>query len=173
MQSLLEKSLQRAMHSITELAALIGPHNVDESTFRSHLLAEIMRHESKAVCQKEWHGFDVLVRVGAASALLEIKFYFANARTMELDGRLGDWKGGPGSQNEQEFVECLEKLRSARHAVAQKFLILVYRCGAIKATSPLSYDKSYADLSRFGTSVVNIIDHCDAVNVTCKMINID
>src|SRR5689334_22381341 len=103
MQALIEECIEGAMRTVTDHALLIGHENVDEATFRSFLIAEIKRRHPNARCQTEWRLFDLLLQFENDAALIEIKFYFSAKRTILVDGSVGDWKGGPGVQNEREF----------------------------------------------------------------------
>ncbi|HET6441853.1 MAG TPA: hypothetical protein VFH53_05700, partial [Phycisphaerae bacterium] len=80
---------------------LVERENVDESTFRSFLLAEIKRRRPEARCQTEWHRFDLLVQSGTLTALVELKFYITR-RTRDLDGCSGQFKGGASKKNKGE-----------------------------------------------------------------------
>jgi len=179
MHTLLKASLERAMQALNNHAKRVKHvnmnmyDNVDESTFRSFLLAEIMRRERNAMCQTEWHRSDLLVQLGRAAALVEIKFYFTR-RTYSLDGTGSGWKGGPGSKNEAEFEKCIDKLRhSDLPEITHKFLVLVYFCGTIKERGSRSYGSSYDDVRRFGLTTVKTIEHCDSQSVACKLIRVE
>ena len=113
MEALLKESIELAMRIVSDHALLVGRDNVDEATFRSFIIAEIIRREPKAKCQTEWRRFDLLVQVNSDAALIEIKFYLGIRRSLLLDGTLGKWKGGPGARtNEREFRQCMVKLHN-------------------------------------------------------------
>ena len=171
MRKLLTAALHRAMSKLQRHLKLVGGNNADEATFRSFLLAEIMRLAPEAKGQIEWHRFDLLVRCGTSNMLIEIKFYMPD-RTFALDGTPGNWKGGAGPKNESEFSACVDKLRSTNLAsISHKFLILVYESRTVRQ-SKYSFSKSYEDLTRFGLSDVQTIDHKFTVRAACKLIQI-
>ncbi len=149
---------------------LVGENNADEATFRSFLFAEIMRLAPKTKGQIEWDRYDLLLLCGKDKALVEIKFYMPG-RNMDVDGSQGNWKGGASLQNEQEFCECVNKLRKPQDHISHKFLILVYETKS-KRASKHSFSKSYDDLTKFGLSDVQTIDHSFTSGAVCKLIRI-
>jgi hypothetical protein len=172
-QSLVQQSLRSAMSCLEKHSKLVGFQNVDESTFRSFVLAEIMRLDPDAKCQTEWQRFDLLVQAKDQNAVLEFKFFYGPRRTKNLDGSDGAWKGGPSLKNEREFQQCVEKLiEERRPEIEYKFLVLVYRKGISKIASKHSYESSYSNLSRFKIQHFEIIDHEDRDNVACNLIHV-
>lgn len=140
MQTKLKDVLAGAMRRFSRHVRLIGLPNTDEPTFRSFVLAEIMRRFPEARCQTEWHRFDLLVQLDSENVLIEFK-YCIHRRTSELNGEDGTWKRGPGPGNESEFWTCIQKLRDC-DLVQHKFVILAYECD--KAwTRTYSYEQSY------------------------------
>jgi hypothetical protein len=170
MQKLLIKALRSAMSTLERHLKLVGGNNADEATFRSFLLAEIVRTAPKAKGQIEWHRFDLLLQHRNENALVEIKFYMPD-RTIGLDGTPGNWKGGASLKNEQEFCKCVSKLKDTQNDIHHKFLILVYESNS-ERTGKHSFAKSYDDLTRFGVSEVHTIDHTYATRAVCKLIRI-
>lgn len=163
-------ALETAMRQLARHARRVGLANTDESTFRSLFLAELKRQTPSAECQTEWHRFDLLVQVDGANALIEFKYYISR-RTREIDGTLGGWKGGAGSQNEGEFEQCVDKLRRCCHRpIHRKCLILVYE-RSYDRRSRYSFAKSYDDLSgNRQIAQVCEIDHPMADQLTCKLL---
>ncbi len=149
---------------------LVGGNNADEATFRSFLLAEVMRLAPKAKGQIEWHRFDLLLQCRNENALVEIKFYMPD-RTFALDGTPGKWKGWASLKNEQEFCDCVDKLSETQDNIHHKFLILVYETDSSRPGKH-SFRKSYDDLTRFGISDVQVIHHSYAARAVCKLIRI-
>jgi len=172
MRDLLKESVAAAIGKMKAHADLVELTNVDESTFRSFLLAEIKCRRPEARCQTEWHRFDLLVQIDTASALVEFKFYITR-RTRELDGRAGPFKGGASKKNEDEFDACVEKLHSYPDpTVAHKYLILVYEKTSpkrSKCTFARSYDTLPAD-----PRIRSVMDvpHCMADTLACKIIEV-
>jgi hypothetical protein len=172
MKQLLEQALTAALQRLKAHADLVGLENVDESTFRSFVIAELMKRRATARCQTEWHRFDLLLQCDSVNVLVEFKFYLMR-RTFELDGRRGPWKGEAGTQNEAEFWACVDKLHNLKDpAVHQRYLALVYQ-KAYPLRSMYSFAKSYDALaagSKFST--VTDVPHCMAETLTCKILEV-
>jgi len=172
MRRMLKNALAGAMHRLKDHAELVGLANVDEFTFRSLVLAEIMRRDTNARCQTEWHRFDLLVQRQTRNAIIEFKFYL-NRKTVEVDGTSGDWKGGAGKKNEKEFWACVRKLHQDRNPrIHNRYLVLVYDMEYPKR-SPCSFVASYDGLapSREIKSVTRIT-HCLDTRLACKLIEV-
>ncbi len=171
MKDLITESLTGAMSRLHAHANLVGLPNTDEFTFRSFLMAEIMKRNPSAQCQTEWRRVDLLVQAKSRNALVELKFYLYR-RTIELDGEPGKPKGGPGPKNEGEFRDCVEKLRRFQWpGITDKFLVLVYEVGNPRK-SRYSYDGSYDDLGQFGLDQTYKIGGPQRIKVVCRMANI-
>ena len=164
--------LQKALHRLSDHADLVKISNVDESTFRSFLLAEIMLHDPGAQCQTEWHLFDLLIQTAERSVAVELKFYIMR-QTRELDGRLGQWKGEAGSQNEREFWACVDKLHQLGcPGIGHKYLVLIYQ-RANPRKSKYSFALSYDDLKpNDRIKMVTTICHEMGDRLACKLIEI-
>ena len=172
MRDLLKKSVAAAIKKMKAHAELVELENVDESTFRSFLLAEIKRRRPEARCQTEWHLFDLLVQIDTASALVELKFYITR-HTRDLDDRAGFFKGGASKKNEDEFKKCVRKLRRYRKPrVAHKYLILIYEKTSPKRSN-YSFARSYDNLAA-GPRIRSVIGvpHCMADTLACKIIEV-
>ena len=63
--------------------------------------------------QTEWRRFDLLVQVGDSATAVEFKYYVLR-RTLGLRGEFLGYKGGAGPKNEEEFRDCVHKLRAQR-----------------------------------------------------------
>ena len=163
-------ALRAAMRQLAKHARRVGLANTDESTFRSFFLAELKGLMPSAECQTEWHRFDLLVQVDGANALIEFKYYVSR-RTREINGGLGQWKGGAGPKNEGEFEQCVDKLRRCRYRpIHRKYLTLVYERGSDRR-SRYSFAKSYDDLSgNRQIAQVCEVDHPMADQLTCKLL---
>ncbi len=177
MQLLLRKSLVDAMATLEGAAQLLGDCNVNESTFRYFFMCAVKRYEPRATFQTEWHKCDLLIQIpgsdGCDSAVVEFKFYLGANRTRSLDGKLGGWKGGPSLQNEAEFQACVNKLKALSYPTLNlKFLVLVYRRGIVRDGSKHSFERSYADLTRFGVDSFDVIEHDTSEHVTCNLIRV-
>ena len=150
----------------------VGLDNVDESTFRSFFLVELMQQWQGAKCQTEWHWFDLLAKDSDVAVLVEFKFYFMR-QTCELDDRPAGWKGGAGPQNQSEFWKCVQKLHKVtQHKVQHRFLILVYQ-RAYPRQSKYSFAKSYDNLPlRQAMKSVKNVKHCMHETLACKIIEV-
>jgi len=169
---MLKESVAAAIEKMEAHADLVELANVDESTFRSFLLAEIKRRRPEARCQTEWHLFDLLVQIDTASALVELKFYITR-RTRDLDGCSGQFKGGASKKNEGEFWHCVQKMHhNSMKGVAHKYLILVYEKTYPKR-SKCSFARSYDNLAA-GPMIRSVMDvpHCMADTLACKIIEV-
>ena len=169
---MLKESVAAAIEKMKAHADLVELANVDESTFRSFLLAEIKRRRPEARCQTEWHLFDLLVQIDTASALVELKFYITR-RTRDLDGCSGQFKGGASKKNKGEFEACVEKLHSYPDpTVALKYLILVYEKTSPKR-SKCSFARSYDNLAA-GPMIRSVMDvpHGMEDTLACKLIEV-
>ncbi|MCZ2807591.1 hypothetical protein O2W18_20995 [Modestobacter sp. VKM Ac-2983] len=121
-----------AMRRISAHAEKVGPTNTDEFTFRAFFMAaaydaaEGQGLEKTLRFQTEWHRFDLLVQLADVPMLIEFKYYVIR-RTLDLDGKRRDFKGGPGPQNLSEFHAALRGLRAGDlYGVSQHRLIVVY-----------------------------------------------
>jgi hypothetical protein len=121
-----------AMRRIAAHAEKVGPTNTDEFTFRAFFMAAAYdRAEEQGLAetlrfQTEWHRFDLLVQLANVPMLIEFKYYIIR-RTIDLDGKRRDFKGGPGPQNLSEFHAALQGLCAGNlYGVSQRRLILVY-----------------------------------------------
>ena len=164
--------LAATMDRLRGHAQLVELANTDEATFRSFFIAELKRQMPSAMCQTEWHRYDLLVQVEGRNALIEFKYYI-NRRTLELTGKLGKWKGEAGTQNEDEFWKCVDKLRkNTRQPIHAKYLILVYERNYPRR-SMYSFTKSYDSLSRGDRfSRVLDVDHAMSDVLRCKLLHI-
>jgi len=172
MRDLLKESVAAAIEKMKAHSELVERENVDESTFRLFLLAEIKRRRPEARCQTEWHRFDLLVQIDTVSALVEIKFYITR-RTRELDGRSGPYKGGASKKNKDEFWACVPKMHhNPIRGVAQKYLILIYEKTSPKHSN-YSFARSYDTLPA-DPRIRSVMDvpHCMADTLACKIIEI-
>ncbi len=152
--------------------------NINESVLRFLVLTEIMRRDRRARCQTEWKKFDLLVAAGDAAFLVEFKFYGYN-RLYDLDGEPGHWKGGAGSKNQQEFRQCVGKLKKFRDdRIAAKYLVLVYQNGpwrGNRGNHKHSFEESYANLSGFGIKSTSVeeVKHSYDKCAACKLITVE
>lgn len=116
-----------ALDRMVAHAAVVALPNTDEATFRSFFMAALRERYPHAQCETEWCRFDLLVRLDTRHTLIEFKYYVLRRMT-RLDGTPGPWKGGPGSQNVREFVQCVEKLRTSTLApIHTRYLVQVYQ----------------------------------------------
>ena len=91
MRELLREAVQNALDTARRHGKLVGIQNMDESTFRSFVLAELRRLCPEASCQIEWHHVDLLVQANGETAPVEFKWWFCRLTT-ELHGVSGHWK---------------------------------------------------------------------------------
>lgn len=132
------------MRRLGKHIACVGLPNVDESTFRSFVLAALIEQCPTAKCQLEWHTYDMLTQIGGENALIEFKFYVFR-RTRHLDESDGPWKGNAGVQNQRETRACIKKLSVRQYRpIHHKYLILAYE-NKLPAHSKLknSFDEAY------------------------------
>jgi hypothetical protein len=137
-----------AMRRLLAHAEKVGLPNTDESTLRAFFMAAA--HDLLGIpgpqFQTEWYRFDLLVQIDALATVIEFKYYMRR-RTIGLGGEHLGFKGGPGPQNEKEFNDCVQKLRTAvLPGVADRRLILVYEREA-NGRSRHSFDRSYGGLA--------------------------
>jgi hypothetical protein len=173
MTAFLIECLKTALSRLREHAELVGLFNVDESTFRSFVLAEIMSSNSLARCQTEWekNRIDLLCQMNERNVVVEFKF-FVTRPMLGLDGSHLRWKGWASPENEGEFRACVEKLTHlAIKGIDDKFIVLAHEVSTVKK-SRHSFVKSYQDLSRFGIHAVHPIDHNFCDTVMCKLIEV-
>lgn len=164
--------LAAAMHRLRDHAALVCLTNVDESTFRSFVLTEVKRRDRSTKCQTEWHSIDLLVQTAKQNIAVELKFYIRR-RTVGLDRKPGDWKSGPGRQNEREFWECVEKLHGLGWpGIDRKYIVLVYERGT-PPNCRKSFDEDYGGLAPGkGIKAVTTVRHDMEDRLICKLIEI-
>lgn len=145
MRELLRQAVQNALKTVRGHEDLVGMQNIDESTFRSFVLAELKRLRPEATCQTEWNRVDLLVQVNGEVAAVEFKWWFCK-KTTQLDGVNEHWKGGPGAQNETEFWDCVGKIHSqCPPGINWKFVILAYE-SVRPSRGPNSFRSSYDGL---------------------------
>ena len=170
MYELLITAITSAMKRLKEQADLVSLENVDESTFRSFVMAELKREAQNVKLQTEWRNrVDLLVQDATCNAIVEFKFYVRRA-LRSLHGEHVHWKGGPSLKNEDEFRKCIEKTRSfTDSSVTHKFVVIVFEVEPDAEGN--SYVKSYGDLTRFGVERVHNIESCDD-RLACKVIDL-
>jgi len=171
MRQLLLKSLSAAMLRIKKHARLVDLNNIDESTFRSFVMAELRRNRPDVILHTEWeHRVDLLLQCNNENAVVEFKFYVPK-RMYSLTGQHVKWKGGAGLKNQSEFRQCLEKLRALQLAdIQHRFLVLAYAATTEKPGkhSPAG---SYGSLESFGVDRVDLVKHAFA-EMVCKLIDV-
>ena len=169
MEDLLLKALCNAMGDAREQAELVGLENVDESTFRSFVMAAICREDASVKVHTEWNRVDLLAQRGNENALVEFKYYVIRA-LKDLDGALIRWKGGAGFKNEEEFCQCIDKVREISNPrINYRYLVLAYENSTHKRT--YSFSDNYDNLCDFGLDRVHVVLHrFDAM--TCKLIDL-
>jgi hypothetical protein len=176
MRVLLETSLASAMERLAEHIKLVGEEyefNVDESTFRSLVLAEIKKQRPDVRCQIEWLKFDLLVQAPEEVAVVEFKFYFP-ARRILPDGTWVGWKGWAGPKNEQEFAACLRKLKTTDlPGIQSRYLVLAYSRISLAPLKNKSFPDSYDDLTKFGISDAVTVHQPAARDATCYLIKVN
>ncbi len=171
MRKLLLESLSAAMLQMKEQACLVGLNNINESTFRFLVMAELQRNRPDVRLQAEWeHHVDLLLQCGKENALVEFKFYVPR-RLYSLTGQHIRWKGGAGLKNQDEFRKCVKKLRALQLAdIHHRFLVLAY-AAATEKPSKYSPAGSYGSLESFGIDRVDLVDHTYA-EMVCKLIDL-
>jgi hypothetical protein len=161
------------LHSHAEPAGL-DIADVDESTFRFFVLAEIKRRDPGSKCQREWNGIDLVVETSTGrKAAIEFKLY-ALRRTYPLDDEGGGkphWKGSASAQNLREFNDCVTKLRKLRHKeIHEKYLVLVHE--RKQHGHKKSFEESYADVKdRFGADALKV-ENSWGDAVACTLIQV-
>ena len=175
MRELLCQAVQNAMETVRLHEELVGIQNIDESTFRSFVLAELKRLCPEANCQTEWHRVDLLVQANGESAAVEFKWWFCR-RTTELNCVTGHWKGGPGVQNEREFWQRVGQLHSeCPPGIDRKFIILAYESVRPNPRGHNSFRGSYDDLGP-GDKIMHVAplaDPGDGVEgIVCRLIEV-
>ena len=174
MMDLLPDTLAAALASLREHSTLVGLFNVDESTFRSFVLAELKRRVPDANCQTEWEKMraDLLFQSPERNVLIEFKFYIT--RPMHaLDGSFLRWKGWAGPENEDDFRHCVEKVKAIRlKEIDDKFIVVVHELSTTRR-SKYSFEESYRDLSRFGLDSTQTIKHSFDDTLVCKLTRIE
>lgn len=172
MEELIRGSLITAMARMQEHVALVELSNVDESTFRSFLLAEIKKRAPLAQCQTEWQRFDLLVQSGGCNAIVELKFYMTRPMN-SLNGKHLRWKGWASPENEADFQKCVQKLRGTRIVgIDCKFIVLVFEASTSRK-SKYTFTKSYEDLGRFNVLREIPVEHGFAEHLMCKFAQIE
>jgi len=159
------------MLRMKEHAGLVGLNNIDESTFRSFVMAELGRNRPNVKLHTEWeHRVDLLLQRDNENALVEFKFYVPR-RMYSLTGQHVKWKGGAGLKNRDEFRKCLEKLRALQLTdIHHRFLVLAY-AAATEKPGKHSPAGSYGSLESFGIDHVDLVDH-SYPEMVCKLIDL-
>jgi len=171
---MLRKCLAAAMTQLHSHAEHTGIDiaDVDESTFRFFVLAEIKRRYPRTKCQREWKRIDLLVTTSTGQHVaIEFKFYvLRKAYPLDSDGNSKPhWKGSASKQNKGEFDKCIKKLRDLKE-IHEKYLVLVY--DRKQHDGKTSFEESYCDLKkRFGTAA-NSVKNCWGRDVACWLIQV-
>jgi len=176
MREMLRKCLAAAMtqlHSHAEHAG-IDIADVDESTFRFFVLAEIKRRYPDTKCQREWKSIDLLVQTSARRNIaIEFKFYvLRRAYPLDSDGNSKPhWKGSASKANNGEFNKCVKKLLDLPYKeIHERYLVLVY--DRKKHGGKTSFEESYCNLKkRFGVAA-NKVKNCWGRDVACWLIQV-
>ncbi|TNM67610.1 hypothetical protein FHN55_09155 [Streptomyces sp. NP160] len=139
---------REAMVRLLGHAEGFGLENTEEFTYRSFFMASAHVRLEQPIFHTEWRTFDLLVLHGDQATLVEFKYYLYRW-TRDLDGRVGDTKGGAGVQNEQEFAACLAKLGSrVVPGITARHLVLVYQ-RETRGRARRSYETSFGELAPF------------------------
>ncbi|HVU89367.1 MAG TPA: hypothetical protein VHD36_18715 [Pirellulales bacterium] len=172
MRDLLIESLESAMVSLQKQAQLVELVNVDESTFRSFVMAEIQQRCARARLQTEWERIDLLINVDNDFAAVEFKFY-VHRRHFDLTGEFVRWKGCAGPKNTREFETCLSKLRRLHWPeIGNRFLVLVYE-NDNTVDRKFRFHDAYDDLTEYEVHGDQLfVIRSPLRDVTCKLLKV-
>jgi hypothetical protein len=155
-----------------------GVHCLYESDLRGFVMDGLFACDPSIQCFPEWsvskqnkYKIDLYMEHPTdpkRRAAVEFKFYVTRAR----DNATGPKKGGPSRKNEDNFRECLEKLRKFK-GHDEKLVVLAYETSNAQGRGN-SYRKSYDDLGKFGIDPTDVdeISHCCSAKLICKLISI-
>lgn len=127
LNEVLRHALDRSMQDLVDLQEQMPIERWNETVFRFYFGLAIARAYPHLTQLVEAARIDLVLCEYDWTAFIECKFYLKRHRRDPYSAAVTGIKGGPGRQNESEFVHGIDRLAQRPHAAGlRRFILLVF-----------------------------------------------